>query len=854
MKKNTFPIFLTLLLGFITIGTLAQSGYQKFDPTITYSSLDKESRLASVFNLLAANDNKNVNHLRLQFGFDMRFSFSKNPDSQIILHYSGYNQRISGDIFFRDFNVDSLLLPQKIAAIFSIYQNNRLIDTLHRTISLNGGQILLPLSINTSPSVLSADIKIVRVLYTPESYHRFLQTAGLINHYYGYMELMHAMPQLLWETSDVHPQASLFFLNYVALSRLKNYVMSHDLSQKLHLQQRDPLNFEKAFKAMVRRQIRMQTLSQQLLTENSPAGIKDKEDFVRGYVALSIKAVNLSKEQQPYVAGSFNEFARIFHGRHETEFIDQIARYYDQNITSGQATVPQEIYKYFIDAASLKIRQQSFVCALDFLANAAYFENNFPEIKRIPEFDSCLIHARDGLASSYLKVALMASEKNDFQLEKRYLNKASQSLKTYHSKIKPPQGMVCYSQYAREMLRMAETSLKQGHYHETLSLLDTAYLACPGLSGIDTLRMMTCDKLLKHRLDVSQLLLEQNNMLASHDTLMQLVKDYPGVCSSHAVLTKSNNVTATATAVFQQVVLRAAQLHAQNRNIQAITFLNAASQLEKTFHLPGSPQLEKLITETTVPYILSVAEQANLEIWKKHLQKADSIYRLVQSLSQHYGVAENQEIKNTLNTLSAKIKVAGCQWNQEKISRLFTLAKRALKAYQTDAAKSYFLKAKQLYANSGSCHWDKKQTDSTFHSFETLFRFTDAYHELTLQLFSKGFAAVLPEFAKLEQQYYAGHLEKFGLPFTGLYPFVQSQHSEKLTLEAVHYFIQNKEFSEALRYLELSGNPGKAKAEQKKIAEGFAGQNLLPRQDILKDPAWSVFTKAYRKALLSKAK
>ncbi len=220
----------------------------------------------------------------------------------------------------------------------------------------------------------------------------------------------------------------------------------------------------------------------------------------------------------------------MFAGNNEAAFVRQAATYYDQNSKPGQATIPQEIYKYFIDAASLKNKQQSYVRALDFLINAAYFENHFPGVKRIAQFDKCLIDARDGLASSYLKVAKVASENNDNKLANKYIQKASQSLKTYNNLIKPPAGTPCYSQYAGEMLRMAETSLKRGRFHKALSLLNTAHLTCHKFHGIDSLRTTVCEKLLKHRLDVSRKLLEQNHIMASRDTLLQVTKDYPGLC------------------------------------------------------------------------------------------------------------------------------------------------------------------------------------------------------------------------------------------------------------------------------------------------------------------------------------
>ncbi len=851
MKKNIFPILLTLLLGFVTISATAQSWNQKFDFDITYSSLNKQSKLASVFNLLASNNNKNVNNLRLQLSFEMHFHFSKTANGQFILHHSGYGQQMTGNVLFRNFKVDSLLLPKKLAVELLFYNNNHLIDTLIRTISLAKGRVALPFTGNITLSALSVKMKVNRIIYTSNNYHRFLQTAGLINHYYGYDKIMQEMPRLLMGTSGAdQPPASHFFLNYVMLTRLEYYVRRHNLTQRLHLSQNDPLGFNKTFKTIIRRQIRMETLSQQQLQQNSPS-VKDKESFSRGYVALSIKAMALSQEQQPYIATSFSEFAQLFPNNKEADFVRQIQTYYDQNKPSGQATVSQEIYKYFINASSLKIHRQSFVRALYFLVNAAYFENHFSEVKRITKFDSCLIHTRDGLATSYLKVALMASENHDIQLSDRYKKKASQSLNTDHTIINPPKVTPCYPHYSREMLRMAEASLEQGYFHKALSFIHTAHLACHKLPGVDSLRTAICERLLNQRLAVSRKLLKQSNLIASRDTLLQIAKDYPGLCPSNIKLTQNKYVTETATAIFRQIVSAGAQLHVQNRNVQAITYLSSAAHLQRIFSLPYSPQLNTLIAETTIPYILSVANKANMEIWKRHFQKADSIYRLAQNLSRHYGLAKNKKIKNRLNALSDKIKIAGCQWKKEEISRFFTQTNRAVSAYQMAAARSYFLKAKHIYAGTASCFRDNSQMGSTFNTYENLFRFAEEYHRLTLQLFSKGFASVLPGFVRLEKQYNAYRLEQFDLPFTSLYTFVRNQQSEILIMEAVHYFIRQKEFTLALQYLQLSENPDKAKAEQKQIAMGFAQNGLAPDSRLLQDPAFAYFAKVWRKRKLN---
>ena len=414
-------------------------------------------------------------------------------------------------------------------------------------------------------------------------------------------------------------------------------------------------------------------------------------------------------------------------------------------------------------------------------------------------------------------------------------------------------GDPCYVHYFQVLIQMAEIQLGQAHYHQVFSLLNKAGKACNNAPVVDSLSVITCNKLLEHRIEITRQLFKAGQLTASGDSLLQVTKTYSTLCPHHSA-TQNQSITKTAANVFQGFLEKSTLLHQQSKNILAMSSLNNALQIQKTFSLPNSPLLQTLIAETTVPYISSIADEASLEIWKKHFKEADALFRMAQDKSLHYGVAAKPIIKSRLDSLSRKIEIARCRWKQEEIRQLLSQTRQKIKAYQLASAKSLFLKAQKHYNQPDSCIENKQITDSTFHTFEALFRFTDAYHELTQQLFKKGFAAVLPGFARLEEQYKAEKLKQFGLPFTGLYPFVRSQHSESLILEAVHYFIQRNNFREAFRYLQISENIANAKPEQKQLAEGFAKQHLVPGQNVLSSPEWKTFTRTYRKISSAKAK
>ncbi len=810
--------------------------------------------MASVFNQIAVNNNKSVLSLKLNLSLKAVLSLQETKDGIPLLRYQVKLQKISGSTRFRSFSIDSLLVPEKVLAEIRVYKNNLLLDSLVQVISLNQQQILLPVSYKTPLNELYVTFFVRKIIYTGNNRLRFARTAAEINHYYGYYRIIKKLPNILHESAALHPPASQVFINYVALTRLVHYIHAHHFPQRLHLARKDPLHFRRNFAAVLRKQTRMKTLSEEILDGNKPTPFMDKVVFARTYAGLSMQAVALAKEQQPFTAASFQEYARIFPNNGEKDFITTLMHYYDRNDPPGRATVAQEIYKAFIDAASLYVRKQSYVTALDFLSNAAYLEHAFTEVKCVPGFDTLLVQARDGLGSSYLKVAVIAVRSGDDRLASGYLKRAAKSLKYHHETIPPPKTAVCYTNTAEGFTNFAASAAQNSHYRQALKLLSAANKACPQLPSSIALKETVCTKMLEKKMEIIRTLLQQNQTKNAYNILLNAETEIPAICGSPSDSIGKEQMKESAGKVFDQLLGKSRKLLTQGDIREVMAHLRKASLLQNRFLLRPSPLLDSLIGHAIEPYILSLTQDARLEIWKKHFQKADSIYRQAQDLSLLYRISNNNDIRSTLNALSDKIEIAGCQWKQEEISRLFTQANRSIKAYQIDAARSYFLKAKALHAGITSCHQNNKQLKSTFATYEELFRFADEYHRLTQQLFSKGFVAVLPGFVKLDKQYHDWHLKKFGLPFTGLYPFIKGQHSEKLIMEAVRYFIQKKEYDHALRYLQLSENPAKAKTEQKQIALGMAHTEFTPESRQLQTPAFACFAKTYRKARLAKRK
>ena len=801
-------------------------------------------------------DNNGVSVLGLHFNITYlaELSLTGSQTGIPVLRYKVGLQNISGDTKFHGFNIDTLLVPTRLEAVIRVYKNQKLLDSLTQPLALDREQVLLPVSGRVPLSSLYITFDIVRVVFTENGYRKFIRTTNEINHYYGYRQAIKDLHRILLKTNDIHPEATALFYNYAALTRLAGHIRSHHFDAQLHLDKTDPLHFRRAYAAVLRKQTRMKTLSGEVMKNRKPPAPLQKVTFARQYTGLSIKAFALSKQYQPYIAGSFREYARIIPGSGELKVVRQASRYFDQNDKPGQATVAQEIYKDFIDAASWYFHKQAYVGALDMLANAASFEKAFREVKRIPEFDTLLLLARDGLASSYLKVAALAFRQKNDRLADGYLKSALNSLQYNSQTITASAAGLCYTQTAKGFNSLAAVAMENIHLHKALSLLGRAEQACPGNPATDSLRLLVCSRLLQTGLDKTRAMLLQNQTDAAFEALLRISGETAHICHTGYPVAGNPSLRETAGEVFGQLLADSQPAAGTEDITVTMNRLRKASLLQKKFSLPASFRLDSLIRKTTVPFILSLTGQANLEIWRKDFSRADSLFQTALHLGRKYGVDKNETVSRALSALFSRIQTSGCHWKAGQARQLLKQTSLAVKAYRLSEAESYFLKAKKLAGETRGCVPANAGTDSTIVLYNKLFRFTHSYHSMTQQLFNDGFVAILPQYVRLDSLFNTWQLKKTGLPYTRLFDFVQKQQEDQMAQATAKYFIHARRFREALRYLLLVSDPAKYEKEQKQIARGFVRQHLIPGQELMTNGALGVFRKSYRKELQTSAK
>jgi len=848
--------FLLVILSLWIIPLIAQPISVQPRANISFGDLSNSGHARSVFQLLATNNGISVNAVHLGITYNLEQKITSVSPEQIKIQYQFLHPAMDGNIFFRDFQLDSLLVPDSVKVSVLCQLGDQRQDVSNYWMSFGKGSLMLNIPEKMNKPMLSFKFSLKSISYSEKHYQRILAIAGLINHYYGYMKLMQMLDrEVNLRTASLHPLASELFIAEQSLQRLKVFVLQHGFVHRLHLQEKDPLAFEKKFNKSMRMLLRMESLSEQILRGNKPASLDDKEQFCQAYVGISVKALSHAADFQPYIAGSLHEFATLPDSS-SFGWLKSMGEYYDRGLASGQYSVLQSVYKYSIDGASLENKRNNFVNALLLLRNARLISSRFPSVKPIAQWQTESEKAVDGMAVSYLKVAQSALQHGNDSMAAWYILKAHNSIISFKDKdIAHPQ--LYLPAYTHELLQLVGFELQFKHYNQAFKLLrqvglvigsktteaDKAYFAerCKAVLSHHLLRI---DELS----DIKQPIKAESEIEAASRVYAIIPKGFVSSASMHDELFEraSNNFEA---------LLQMANKNFVGQQYEAATDnLMLAKKLINLFPGISLNPWYALAKKNIVPYILGVVQKARMEIWAHRPGNALKIYYQADSLSRYFQVINDPQLQESLVRLRQNIKITTCLNKRNEFKQMMVQAKNKMKAQRIPEAVRLYYNAWQMAKdNRGYVCISSQEADSVKVIYKALTSFSKDYHTFTQALFEKGFSVVLPQFAALDQDYQRLNLQRLNYPYTDLYHFVLNQSSPSWAEEAMRFFLIQKSYHKALHYLKLlhqwDVDAKTIRSFQIQIARGFAEKGILLSKQEAEEPWLDDFRFTYHKLL-----
>ncbi len=188
-------LFIVIFLLFLqNIGNSQEIKRSSFfiEETLNHQSFAENSNGRQILSLLASNNVQSLNWVEIKVRANMLIQLNRAEIGQVSATLVLTNYNLTGELFFRDFLLDSLLMPDIIEGRIILYEKDRKLVSRPWLLASRSGRVDLhvPDSISVSEDDLRVEIRIDQLLYSQQQFEAFERFAILINRYYSFVSVL----------------------------------------------------------------------------------------------------------------------------------------------------------------------------------------------------------------------------------------------------------------------------------------------------------------------------------------------------------------------------------------------------------------------------------------------------------------------------------------------------------------------------------------------------------------------------------------------------------------------------------------------------------------------------------------
>lgn len=856
-----FKIYIIFAILFIVFAGYSQDSYKSIQPIEYAIQLDNYSSASNERQLLTSlsiNNIKNIHLVRLYFNADLLLNVQKDEYGHLYAYIKAVNSRMSGDMFFRDFLLDSLLTPTVFEGKLTIESKEIILHEMPIEMLLTGGVLDLEMLEKYSLNIdeLTFNIVLDKLMFSDQQLAEFMNMANLINSYYSYNEVLKLLLERYSgnQISRVNSSAATF-IAWHHIHRVNSFIATYAFPTNLNLDKNDPKGFAEKKVQLDRLEERASTLFTKELEKGKKGKLLERNEYCQKYVDISNDYIKLSKNYQPNTVSAFNELVQIFPAEEDLNRMIGVAAFYDVFKITNVPSTYQLIFNNFVSSADSTLKRQEYLNTLNLIRNASEIETFFNNVEISEKFYEVYAEALNGLMSSFLKVSVMAYKSRNFKIAKRYYQQAQQIYDENADFIGDDfRAKHSFEAFVEKQVELAGMMLDDNYFEDAIGLLDQAKT----ISEENDIELDDFDFSAAYKkgyagiynilLDSIDYHIQQQNKNNGLSILLQSAE----FDQSHSeYLKRDERVISYATILFDHYMNTGLKkLHGEKPE-EALKFLFEARNLNEVFQLDHAKEIDSAVSQAIVPLIIQMINKAEFEVWAKRLAEAKILKEQAENTAINYGLIEQEDIRKALLNLDEKINNRVCIDIQYKVNNACKIAINRIHSGKIKEGEIILKEADDLINAHPECEVDQFGIDSLMHVYQPLFKYIAQTDSLDKLLGNADFSDIKKLSDELQANYNANGLNEYLGKISTLFELMKEKGSVPEYYEAIQYHIDQDEFLTAFYYLELLQKNGvsakNTKQYQKEIGYGICKEQAdkhVYLDELVNNDSWYKILKA----------
>lgn len=763
-------------------------------------------------------------------------------------------KEIRGNFLWNGFDLTPSLFPSQFKAIVEISGNGK--TTQHPVASVlhNKQTLLNPIFIDSALTQPSAKLKEIGIEFDKKWQNEIMQQIAAIDVYQKSDSLL-ARWDSISKKIDLQ-KTELIPLYDFEMDELMNEIKAVtelNITYRLKLNENDPKQFAPKLTNINIAISQKQVILNEYLMNIDQRFILDARKFKeQGNILQSILSYNKALEYHAFSITALLELSKLYYeignlqdaslltkrlltttypsGRQEEEVVYSTKRLYRKIVDQGNDML---VAQKFAESQSI-FEKANIFC--DSIYNASFCNG---------EHTKGIIAAKTGIYRSYITIVRKALQNNFTEIAENYLKEA-QKYQQANKKELPSDAehQVCVNELVNKILSTSNRQIQTKQYVNALISLEKAdsvghlfradfnlpnltdYRRRAAQGGFDELIAQTN----KHALQFDQFMAEK-----SYEKTISFKNQYSAYIQDTNALKSSIRNIKNIEYLF--TVNIGNQLSRQQLNQNALDRYLYAKELERTYQIPATTNLDSLIRQLSKPLTLDYLSKCRQNIWGNDFDKASEWLlkadTLIKNAYLHNDTSVVIEVQKTQKLLKNQL----CSYQNIRYINFADTYNRSLKEKNFTIAASVIDSMNSISVNHSQCVSEIKITQEEKKQIVQLSTYQqwikDARYLIAINEVSLGMTA----YYKADSLYANSIRWTNKLAYDSLSDIFVLINNQKILTEACSWLYSNGKPTEAFTLLTLMKQKGVAAKEAKTLQKSIAKR--LVKTDKEKSPTIS---------------
>ncbi len=818
---------------------------------------------------------------RFVYNYSIHKSITQTSPNFFVVSIEFTGEKCTGDIYYRDFNISDILIPEEVDFNVTVIDKNNYIETREfKEVTVNAeNKFSVEYSFEAPYKNVAYVLKISDINFYSEKKDRqkFFDRINSVDNYYASIAAIdYAMDQFV--KIQLKPSAIVeTYLQIQELERIYSHVTNSDFIKTLDIEHHDVAGYFEKLTHFKRNLQRYDSYYDILLNSVDYLKLKiSPSEIAQGYINqisdYFILAQHVTHSQSTY----FYNLGRVDYNHTSINGIQSglnkilLKTPYCNDLNQIYKVFEQEIFGAYMEKANFFIRQENYYIAKGILDNAECFFKTISRKSEPVELRILISKADYGIYDSYLHLIDRAIDVGNYDLAENYIDKAQSFQQDNSASIISDEHIRRISEKLATLYLQKGSQLnKDEDYSNALYCFEQAQKICYNINeynyeyeirhGLIQSKNGWYDSLIA----LAGLNLESGKIevaIALMDEAKSLMNKYE---SKILPSEQSNLIISRINYYYYNSLISEGEkfLDSGNYNLAYQKFLDAF-HLEENSDFAYSDKLPKLFAEAATPVLEDICSLGEVKVQNHQLDEARAIYDKCLRLQDEYGLIYEPRLQQGLTLLNNNIFNAHCEYENQEFDAIIVLFNNAVKQGDFISAIDFLNQTDEIVSKNYYCEFDRalvaelKQTYSPAAEYQELAKTAqDALNSNDHQKFIE----VHQKMEILSENYEV--IRKYIEPLPLHYLFSVKKNLALLE-SSVNYFENRDEYETALKLLKVleanNFSDKDTKGIQQKLANKLAladkedATALDPKLNVEKytegNPYYKHFKKTYIKS------